>query len=264
MTLNNNLSILPFYEITTANPEPRDDQRWWVYGHKYPLFAPKGGSIPVQFNAASIPSTFTWYNAKTGANAGSGYYSIFYKTIDGVYYACFNLGTNLAVGQYYCKCSAGGKNYVSDVVTIVQDITPYLKLEWWDNQDLIMDGGAIIYTNSVGVNNYKNVLYLPTELAKPSYEFEEEGENRDGYFFALKQISQKRYRFTILAPEYLCDVMRFIRLSDNIQITYRGQLYKADTFLMTPTWESEGDLAKVECEFTTNTVAKKIGRIITP
>ena len=92
-------------------------------------------------------------------------------------------------------------------------------------------------------------------------EFEEDGEERDGYFFPEKQISVKTFKCTILAPEYLCDVMRFIRMADYIHITDKyGREYDCDTFLITPKWQTQGDLASVEIEFKTNTVVKKIGR----
>ena len=104
-------------------------------------------------------------------------------------------------------------------------------------------------------------MYLCTELGKPEYQFEEEGENRDGYFFPEKQISEKTYRAMCLAPEYLCDVMRFIRMADYVVITDKyGRSYDCDTFLITPKWQTQGDLASVEIEFETATVVKKIGR----
>ena len=55
--------------------------------------------------------------------------------------------------------------------------------------------------------------------------------------------------------------MRFIRLSDYVKVTDRyGNVYRADTFLITPKWEQQGNLASVELEFTCDTVAKKIPR----
>ena len=81
---------------------------------------------------------------------------------------------------------------------------------------------------------------------------------------AEKQLSEKTYRFTVLAAEYVCDVMRFIRMADSIVITDKyGRTYNCDTFLMTPKWETQGNLASVEVEFQTNTVAKRIGRAYT-
>jgi hypothetical protein len=133
-----------------------------------------------------------------------------------------------------------------------------LKIEWWDVDDFTMDAGTIVYKYAGGTQ-FKNVLYLQADIAKPEYPFEEDGETRDGYFFPIKQISEKHYRFAFLASEYLLDVMRFIRMADYAYITKNGQQYKLDTFLITPEWEDNGDVASVEAEFDTATVAKKIG-----
>ena len=49
-------------------------------------------------------------------------------------------------------------------------------------------------------------------------------------------------------------------MSDHIVITSRGETYYADSFLVTPRWQEQGDLAVVEAEFESDTVIKKIGR----
>ena len=164
--------------------------------------------------------------------------------------------TKFANGQYYAVMSDGVQTWYSDMFTIVNDISGYLKLEWWDVDDFYMDEGVIIYKSPL----FRNKLYLCADIAKPEYIFEEDGETRDGYFFPAKQISEKRYHFTFLASEYLLDVMRFVRMADYAQITKNEQVYKLDTFLITPEWEDNGDVASVDAEFDTATVAKKIGR----
>jgi hypothetical protein len=120
-----------------------------------------------------------------------------------------------------------------------------------------MDAGRIIY------EDFRNVVMLRADIAKPEYEFEEEGDTRDGYFYPTKQISKKKYNFHFFAPEYLLDVMRLIRMADHIQIVYQigGETLTLfpSAFLMTPEWEREGDLAGVTVEFETDTVAKKVG-----
>lgn len=172
-----------------------------------------------------------------------------------VYPSNFPFAPSFENGQYYARIIAGTKMWFSEIFTVVNDIQPYLKIEWWDLEDFRMDAGAIVYKNPA----FRNVLYLDATIAKPEYPFEEEGETRDGYFFPVKMISEKRYRFKFLASEYLLDVMRFIRMADFAQITANGQTYSLDTFLITPEWESEGDVASVEAQFDTATVAKKIG-----
>lgn len=259
----NNLSILPFYEVTSENPTPRDCEKWWAYGNVWPLVTPGIPPIQLPFNINTYEIYPWWPNTGSGST-GLAPMWLQSKVINGVTY---NFGneqvSSMPEGRYYLATNAGGKYYVSDVFTIVRNLTNYLKIEWWDDNDFIMDGGVIVYKNNAGTFQYKNTLYLQADLAKPDYVFEEEGQTRDGYFFPIKQISEKRYRFRFLAPEYILDVMRLIRMSDHIVITYKGQTFYPDTFLMTPTWEGNGQLANVECEFDTDTVAKKIGRMIT-
>ena len=163
----------------------------------------------------------------------------------------------LGIGQYYLHLSDGRDDYYSDVFTVVEDTTPLVEIMWWDDEDFVMDSGAIAYTSPW----FRNRLLLPIDIAKPEYTFEEEGETRDGYFYAFKQVSSKKYRFKMWAPEYLLDVMRFIRMSDHIMVYdhQHSNSYSCDSFLITPEWEQEGDIASVEVEFTAGTVAKKIG-----
>jgi hypothetical protein len=169
-------------------------------------------------------------------------------------------GLTSAEGQYYIQLSTSdGKLYYSDVFTVVGQTGGFIAVQWWDIEDLQMDGGRIVYKN--GGVEFRNTLWLQTQLGKPEYTFNEEGETRDGYFFPEKMVSEKTYKCTILASEYLCDIMRFIRLSDYVFVQDQyGNTYRCDTFLITPKWETQGNIASVEIEFTCFTVAKKIGR----
>ena len=135
---------------------------------------------------------------------------------------------------------------------------PCMKIEWYDVEDFLFDAGAIAYSDG-----YKNEMFFDAEIGMPEYEFEEEVAERNGYQFPISQISYKKYKFTLLVPEEVCDVMRFIRLSDHIRISTKNDTYEATSFLMTPTWAEQGYLAEVACEFTTDTVAKKIGKGVT-
>jgi hypothetical protein len=133
-------------------------------------------------------------------------------------------------------------------------------VQWWDDQDLVMKDDRIVYEIANGLY-FKNEVYLDCQIGMPDYDFEEEGETRDGLYFPEKMISVKTHKFTFLAPEYLLDAMRFIRMSDNMVVTDRdGRVYTADTFLLTPKWQAPGMLAAVDAEFKTSAVAKKIGR----
>ena len=266
MIPNNNLSVLPWYDSI----ERQNARKWWVYNKVYPLFTPAGFMLPFQVMREhrtneivsfriykrdnSLVGDFTQVMKETGLKVIN---PIGEREIDVIVYSgLLPAFTKFANGQYYAVMSDGVQTWYSEMFTIVNDISRYLKLEWWDVDDFYMDEGVIIYKSPL----FRNKLYLCADIAKPEYIFEEDGETRDGYFFPAKQISEKRYHFTFLASEYLLDVMRFVRMADYAQITKNKQVYKLDTFLITPEWEDNGDVASVDAEFDTATVAKKIGR----
>ena len=266
MIQNNNISVLPWY----TSIEQQNHRKSYAYGTIYPLFTPKRTLLPFQImrNTSSRDITRAQLYDKNGvlfadittALKETGlqivpFASLGYDVI--VYPSLLPFAIDTPDGIYYARMTDGVNVWYSEMFTIVGDLSGYLKIEWYDVENFVFDAGQIVYQNP----KFHNVLYLSTELGKPEYTFEEEGETRDGYFFPEKQISEKTYRCMALAPEYLCDVMRFIRMSDKVFVTDKyGRQYDCDTFLITPKWQTQGDLASVEIEFETATVAKKIGR----
>ncbi len=256
MIQNNNLSCLPFWQ----NINEQSHRRSYAFGDVYPLYVPVGKLIPINI---VVPTGVVGFSASIykvdGTAVGSAGITMVTKAFDGfnVAYCLGSSANTLSEGQYYIVLQAGTSTFYSDVFTVVADITPYLKVEWWFDDDLVMDGAAV-------VGGLHNFVYLNSQLGKPEYEFEEEGEKRDGLFFPEKMISEKTYKFQFLANEPLCDVMRLVRMADHIKITDRySNVYTADTFLMTPKWETQGNIASVEAEFQTAIIAKRIGRSYT-
>ena len=187
------------------------------------------------------------------------------KTIDSKDYllsTTSNYASNLAEGQYYFKLWDFVSVWYSDVFTVVHNIDDFITVTWYDDSDFIMDAGRIVYIRPDN-SAFENYLLLSADIAKPKYEFEEEGETRDGVFYPIKQISKKVYQMHILANEPLLDVMRLIRMADHVKVSYQiaGATVNLDaqTFLVSPEWEAEGDVAGVTIEFETDTVAKKVG-----
>lgn len=269
---NNNLSILPFY---TSEAE-QNHRHSYNYGEVYPLYCPMGSIPPFQIivpHASSIGVVNAYLYKADGTLVGDKYSAM---TSAGLTVRVFeNYGYDVVVfparspqnitteeGRYYVVLRLTTSNYYySDIFTVVADMSGFINVVWYDLDDLVMNDGRIVYLRANGQNQYRNSLWLATQIGKPEYAFEEEGEQRDGLYFAEKSISYKKYKCTILASEYLCDVMRFISLSDFIYVIDQyGITYRCDTFLITPKWQDQGDLASVEMEFTCDTVAKKIGR----
>ena len=267
MIQNNNFSVLPWY----TSIEQQNHRKSYAFGDIYPLYSPNKMLLTFQIVRPNRPdklalsvhlydkngkqiAVLTDQMKETGLQVVQ-FPSMGYDVI--VYPGTLPMAINVPIGIYYARIYDGVQYWFSDMFTVVNDLSGYLKIEWFDVENLVFDAGTIVYQNP----QFKNVLYLCTELGKPEYQFEEEGEDRDGYFFPEKQSSEKTYRAMILAPEYLCDVMRFIRMADYVTVTDKyGRQYDCDTFLITPKWQTQGNLASVEIEFDTATVVKKIGR----
>lgn len=265
MTPNNNLSVLPWY----TDIKYQNHRKTYAFGNIYPLYTPVRTLLPFQIMRETREENIVsvkLYNKKgelymdiTNQIIQSGLQIKRFETYG--YDIIINPGILpmsivMPEGVYYASISDGIDTFYSELFTCVNNMSKYMKIEWFDIEDLQFDNGAIVYKNPF----FKNVVYLPTELGKPEYPFKEDGEDRDGYFFPEKQISEKTYKFVFLAPEYLCDAMRIIRMSDYVNVYFDGRTYNCDTFLITPKWQTQGDIASVETEFECGTVIKKIGR----
>ena len=265
MTPNNNLSVLPWY----SDIKYQNHLKTYAYGNIYPLFTPARTLLPFQIIRSTRANAITGVNLYT--KTGTLFLDITTQIIEtGLQIKAFPalgidvivnpgilpMAINMPEGIYYATITDGVETWFSDMFTVVNDVSNYLKIEWYDVEDLTFDEGAIVYQSPA----FKNVVYLCAEIGKPEYVFEEDGEKRDGYFFPEKQVSEKTYKFTFLAPEYLCDAMRIIRMCDVVKVTAEGRMYDCDTFLITPKWQTQGDIASVETEFECATVIKKIGK----
>ena len=265
MTTNNNFSVLPWY----SSLQQQHHRKKYAFGNIYTLPAPSDKLIPFQILLPAAPSVgisaFRIIVRDLEGNAIGGdkiqsfinaglflHTSEFSNYAAIVYPANSRLDFNLAYGRYYLEVSSNDGVWYSDIFTVT-DVSDLIKLEWWDNRDFIMSDGLICYSG-----NFKNILYINSDIGKPKYEYEEEGDIRDGIFFAEKQLSEKVYNFSFIGPEYICDATRFVRLSDNVIITQNASIYKCSNIIIEVDWQEQGDLAGINVEFKLGVVAKKI------
>lgn len=255
-TPNNNFNILPWY----TSLEKLNSKKWYAFGQTWPLICPNDSILPFQFVVPGVitsVSTITLitpdFVIKTSvqpviiANEKAGYSVIM------VHPGITSLGTTLKVGQYRAQLVIGLDIFYSEIFTVVDNISDYIKLTYWNDENLYYNGGEVNYSN-----NFKYTMYICSTIGKPEYEFEEELTKRAGYKFLESQTSNKIYKFNFVAPEFICDAMRLIRLSDYIKLEYDGDSYNALSFSYEPKWETQGDLASVDVEFDTDAIIQKL------
>lgn len=287
-----NLTVFPFYgpiyDWDLKKPD-WNSRKYWAFGQAYPFVVPYGSLPTAQFiidlgGPVKDVDTVSVYRASDDQLVWSA-------TPSQQVYSIEDLGDNVFAfvlysedtvfqplygpGPYYIVVTAGDYSWYSDVFISVGLTGPdgnggfvnpwteqYLELSWYDEQNFLTDDNIEIFRLLAHPGQYtqfQNRVYLMTDIGMPDYSFEEEGEERDGYFFPFRQISKKIYRFKFMAPEYLCDSLRLVRMADHIVIRYDGHTYNVTNFTPTFEWQDGGLLAAVTVEFETNAVAKKIG-----
>ena len=259
--VNNNISPLPFYDDISLQNHRKD----YAFGQVYPLITYKNMLLP--FQVVLLRGTGINFVRLINFNTGKAIDITASMKENGLVvksYTDFKLlkypGTLPIVeikheGLYYLYISIYGLGTIySDVFTVTNKIDDYLLIEYSNSYNFELKNGIVDFSD-----NFKFKCYLCAQIGKPEYDFEEEATDRMGYTFIESQVSKKIYKFVFLAPEYLCDALRIVRLCENKQITSKLQTYDLTTFSMEPEWEEQGDLASVECEFETDTVIANIG-----
>ena len=280
MNINNNFTPLAWH---LGNIELQSNRASYAFGHIVPLIAHRQTLLPFQIitetDAVDMSNyTVALYNvdgtvkvANTGltlvkvhivvrpADQQQGTAEVGY---DVLIYNGDALNDALPMGQYYLVLTSGQNAWYSDVVTIVSNTLTMTRIEWWDEADMVFPAGRIVYRYASGGQTvqYKNRMYFLEEIGMPEYTVEEEGDTRDGLFYATKVLSGKKYKMQVAQlTEAMCDALRFVHLADNVTVRDGyGRMYYCDSVLVTPEWQT-GAVASASVEITTDTFVKQVG-----
>lgn len=266
MNTFNNFSPLAFREKSMKATY----KKWYAYGKEFALPFSTTELPPFQFTVTNLPSfdpttvEVFLVNEATGVRTGTGikikvdtmdeHNSVLYVSPGSNVYA-----KSIEPGVYRAEFAIPeGETYVSTPICVTEGIetnTNFVKLEYWNDEKLAYPNGFVTTGTD---NDFKFQMYIPTTFFKPKYEFEEEITKRAGYKFLELQTCNKVFGFNFLAPEYICDALRLVRLSDYIRFSHDGEYYNALNFEYTPDWQDNGYLAAIECQFETDTIIQNL------
>lgn len=266
MNTFNNFSPLAFREKSMKATY----KKWYAYGKEFALPFSTTELPPFQFTVTNLPSfdpttvevslvdeatgTKVSTGVKIKVDSMDGHGSVLYVSPGSNVYA-----KSIEPGVYRAEFAIPeGETYVSTPICVTDGIetnTNFVKLEYWNDEKLAYPNGFVTTGTD---NDFKFQMYIPTTFFKPKYEFEEEITKRAGYKFLELQTCNKVFGFNFLAPEYICDALRLVRLSDYIRFTHDGEYYNALNFEYSPDWQDNGYLAAIECQFETDTIIQKL------
>lgn len=179
-----------------------------------------------------------------------------------------------AVGNYYLTITTQDidvpqgdtHTYYSEVFCVTDRIDDAIQIIYTNPANLqtqaVGRDGEIPFNDGNGDNIFKFMVYINALIGKPEYNFEQTETNRNGYTFLERCTSKKTYRFGFVAPEYLCDALRLIKLCSEVSIRHKGKTYEPIAFDMSVRWEEQGDLAAVSMSFDTDNIVTSIGGYI--
>lgn len=265
MEVHNNFSPLAFRKKESKATY----EKWYAFGKNYAIPASANTLIPFQFTDVNVgeiqPDSIevVAVNQETGEGIKTGVYVSSDNMPEHGSVLYVSPGKNsfreaLPQGTYRAEFSIGTQFYISTPFCVIPGIetsSKYLLIEYWNDEKIAYPGGFI----TTGANNdFRYQMYVPATICKPKYEFEEELTKRAGYKFLELQTSTKVYAFTFVAPEFICDAMRLIRLSDYIRISHDGEYYNALNFEFDVDWQEQLYLAAVDCQFETDSIIQKL------
>lgn len=98
-------------------------------------------------------ANITTYMKETGLQIVR-FQSLGYDVI--IYPAILPMPLNQFDGIYYLRLSDGVQTWYSEMFTVVQDVSGYLKIDWWDIENLVFDAGQIVYK----IRHSKHIISL--------------------------------------------------------------------------------------------------------
>lgn len=265
MEVHNNFSPLAFRKKESKATY----EKWYAFGKNYAIPASANTLIPFQFTDVNVGEVqpdiieVVAVNQETGESIKTGVYVSRDDMPEHGSVLYVSPGKNsfreaLPQGTYRARFSIGDEVYISTPFCVIPGIetsSKYLLIEYWNDEKIAYPDGFI----TTGANNdFRYQMYIPATICKPKYEFEEELTKRAGYKFLELQTSTKVYAFTFVAPEFICDAMRLIRLSDYIRISHDGEYYNALNFEFDVDWQEQLYLAAVDCQFETDSIIQKL------
>ena len=170
-----------------------------------------------------------------------------------------------AVGLYYyvlglvdTDTGQDRKQLYSELFCVKDDMQNAIRIEYTNAVSISTANGDIPFGDET-LGGFKLHLWVDALIGKPTYNYEENATRRMGYEFLESVVSAKTYRFVFIAPEYLCDAFRLIKVCSDKTIRQGHRTYEPTTFNVEVDWQEQGDLAAVEVTFDTDNIMAVIG-----
>lgn len=174
----------------------------------------------------------------------------------------FALDEAFTPGVYRLKMTDSTNIYWSQKIGFRNDVSDYVKVTYYHQSNFGLKKGNDAVLRYDG--SYKNWFYLAAVIKAPEYIIEEETDDNLGSTFEYQVIAYKKHMMSgVQLPEFLCDhCCLILQQHDYVIVNWRDNEWTCDDILFTPSWDAFADVADVEVEFRTDTIAVTNGQAV--
>lgn len=169
-----------------------------------------------------------------------------------------------AVGQYYVELIIEAQTWYSEPFTWVDNLYDYIQVQYRRTSPIVTADNYIAFTDQTG-NDIYAVMYLPTALLAPPYQFEPTIEEIDGHKFIQKLVSYRSEKIEFFCTWYFAEAIRILWHCNVKTILQQPESPRIVDYMEAPeiNWDNDTHYCSVVITFNTDTIIQTNGNTYT-
>lgn len=166
------------------------------------------------------------------------------------------------VGQYYIELIIDAQTWYSEPFTWVDNLYDYVQIQYRRTSPIITADNYIAFIDRLG-NDIYAVMYLPTTLLAPPYQFEPTVEEKDGYKFIQKLVSYRSEKIEFFCTGYFAEAIRILWHCNVRTVSQQPEPQRIVDFMEAPeiNWDNDTHYCSAVITFNTDTIIQTNGNV---
>ena len=172
------------------------------------------------------------------------------------------INAQTTVGTYYVELIMDAQTWYSEPFTWVDNMYDYIQVRYRRTSPIITADNYIAFVDQQG-NDIYAVMYLPTTLLAPPYQFEPTIKENDGYKFIQKLVSYRSEKMEFFCTGYFAEAIRILWHCNVRTISQQPEQQRIVDYMEAPeiNWDSDTHYCSVVITFNTDTIVQTNGNV---
>ena len=172
------------------------------------------------------------------------------------------ISAQTTVGTYYVELIMDAQTWYSEPFTWADNMYDYIQVRYRRTSPIITADNYIAFVDQQG-NDIYAVMYLPTTLLAPPYQFEPTIEENDGYKFIQKLVSYRSEKMEFFCTGYFAEAIRILWHCNVRTISQQPEQQRIVDYMEAPeiNWDNDTHYCSVVITFNTDTIIQTNGNV---